>query len=76
MRAFVHTAWASVLLFGIEGNTRALKSGTAIVQSRFYFIQAGTLTQVTVFFVMSLVIENRHSPNGARPAKPSEQENN
>jgi len=49
-----------VLLFGIEGNTRALKSGTARLQSRF--------------FVMSLAIENRYSPNGARPAKPSEQE--
>ena len=36
MRAFMHTAWASVLLFGIEGNTRALTSGTAIVQSRFF----------------------------------------
>ena len=35
MRAFMHTAWATVLLFGIEGNTRALTSGTAIVQSRF-----------------------------------------
>lgn len=35
MRAFVHTAWASVLLFGLEGNTRASVSGTAIVQSRF-----------------------------------------
>ncbi len=32
----VHTAWASVLLFGMKGNTRALMSGTAIVQSRFF----------------------------------------
>ena len=38
MRAFVHTAWASVLLFGLEGNTRASVSGTAIVQSRFFVL--------------------------------------
>ena len=36
MRAFVHTAWASVLLFGLEGNTRASVSGTARLQSRFF----------------------------------------
>ena len=33
---YVHTAWASVLLFGTKGNTRASKCGTAIVQSRFF----------------------------------------
>ena len=38
MRAFVHTAWATVLLFGIEGNTRASNRGTAIVQSRFFYV--------------------------------------
>ena len=40
MRALVHTAWASVLLFGLEGNTRASSSGTAILQSRFLYIYA------------------------------------
>ena len=35
---YVHTAWASVLLFGMKGNTRALMSGTAIVQSRFFVV--------------------------------------
>ena len=29
-------AWAQCCLFGIEGNTRALSSGTAILQSRFF----------------------------------------
>ncbi len=38
MRAFMHTAWATVLLFGIEGNTRALTSGTARLQSRFFYV--------------------------------------
>ena len=37
---YVHTAWASVLLFGTKGNTRASKCGTAIVQSRFLCINA------------------------------------
>ena len=37
---YVHTAWASVLLFGTKGNTRASKCGTAIVQSRFLYINA------------------------------------
>ena len=32
----IHTAWATVLLFVREGNTRASVSGTAIVQSRFF----------------------------------------
>ena len=36
MRAFIHTAWATVLLFGTKGNTRASECGTAIVQSRFF----------------------------------------
>ena len=36
VRAFVHAAWASVLLFGLEGNTRASSSGTARLQSRFF----------------------------------------
>ena len=31
----IHTAWATVLLFGTKGNTRASECGTAIVQSRF-----------------------------------------
>ncbi|MBQ0088553.1 MAG: hypothetical protein KBT27_04390, partial [Prevotellaceae bacterium] len=31
------SAWASVLLFRFEGNTRAETSGTASLQSRFYF---------------------------------------
>ena len=43
MRALVHTAWATVLLFGTKGNTRALKSGTAIVQSRFYLYKRNTI---------------------------------
>ena len=33
----VHTAWASVLLFGMKGNTRALMSGTAIVQTPAFY---------------------------------------
>lgn len=37
-RTSVHTAWASVLLFGTKGNTRASMSGTARLQSRFLFI--------------------------------------
>lgn len=36
MRVLVHTAWASVLLFGLEGNTRASECGTARLQSRFF----------------------------------------
>lgn len=32
----IHTAWAQCCLFGIEGNTRALSSGTAILQLRFF----------------------------------------
>ena len=32
----VHTAWATVLLFGTKGNTRASVSGTARLQSRFF----------------------------------------
>ena len=36
MRALVHTAWATVLLFGTKGNTRASDSGTARLQSRFF----------------------------------------
>lgn len=38
MRALVHTAWASVLLFGLEGNTRASECGTARLQSRFFIV--------------------------------------
>ena len=43
VRAFVCArmyipAWAQCCLFGIEGNTRALKSGTAILQSRFFVV--------------------------------------
>ena len=38
MRAILHTAWATVLLFGTKGNTRASDSGTARLQSRFLFI--------------------------------------
>ena len=34
-RTIIHTAWAQCCLFRIEGNTRALGSGTATVQSRF-----------------------------------------
>ena len=40
MRAFIHTAWATVLLFGTKGNTRASVSGTARLQSRF-FVRGG-----------------------------------
>ena len=36
MRAFIHTAWATVLLFGTKGNTRASECGTARLQSRFF----------------------------------------
>ena len=32
----MHTAWATVLLFGTKGNTRASNRGTAILQSRFF----------------------------------------
>ena len=35
VRTYIHTAWAQCCLFGIEGNTRALTSGTATLQSRF-----------------------------------------
>ena len=35
-RTHIHTAWATVLLFGQKGNARALECGTAIVQSRFF----------------------------------------
>ena len=38
MRALIHTAWATVLLFGTKGNTRASISGTATLQSRFLVI--------------------------------------
>ena len=34
----MHTAWASVLLFGTKGNTRASRSGTARLQSRFFIV--------------------------------------
>ena len=40
VRVYVHTAWASVLLFGYKGNTRASTSGTARLQSRFCFYKA------------------------------------
>ena len=43
MRAFVHTAWATVLLFGTKGNTRASVSGTARLQSRFYLYKRNTI---------------------------------
>ena len=36
MRVCVHTAWATVLLFGTKGNTRASGNGTARLQSRFF----------------------------------------
>ena len=54
---YVHTAWASVLLFGTKGNTRASKCGTAIVQPRFLYINAmrlyesGTPSQTTDFLL-------------------------
>ena len=49
---YVHTAWASVLLFGMKGNTRALMSGTAIVQSRFFCcVKSGTLFSRCPLFV-------------------------
>ena len=35
-RTRIHTAWASVLLFGTKGNTRASECGTARLQSRFF----------------------------------------
>ena len=38
MRVCVHTAWATVLLFGTKGNTRASGNGTARLQSRFLFM--------------------------------------
>ena len=38
VRTYIHTAWAQCCLFGIEGNTRALTSGTARLQSRFLFV--------------------------------------
>jgi len=38
VRAQAYSAWASMLLFGIEGNTRAQNRETAIVQSRFLFV--------------------------------------
>ena len=34
----IHAAWASVLLVRNEGNARALKSGTATMQSRFFCV--------------------------------------
>ena len=50
MRAFVHTAWASVLLFGLEGNTRASSSGTARLQSRFFVlsIEVGAFKHIMI----------------------------
>jgi len=36
VRVYIHTAWATVLLFGYKGNTRASTSGTARLQSRFF----------------------------------------
>ena len=49
---YVHTAWASVLLFGTKGNTRASKCGTAIVQSRFFCcVKSGTPSQTTAFLL-------------------------
>ncbi len=53
VRAFVHTAWATVLLFGTKGNTRASDSGTAIVQSRFVLYLSGNTDAGYRFFVMS-----------------------
>ena len=46
-RYIIHTAWATVLLFVTKGNTRASVSGTAIVQSRFFYtyIESGTQTK-------------------------------
>ncbi len=45
MRAFIHTAWATVLLFGTKGNTRASECETAIVQSRFYLYKREKIVQ-------------------------------
>lgn len=38
LRTYIHAAWAQCCLFGIEGNTRALTSGTATLQSRFFVL--------------------------------------
>ena len=42
----IHTAWASVLLFGMEGNTRARVSGTATLQSRFLYVYVRTMNNI------------------------------
>ena len=59
-RSFIHTAWASVLLFGTKGNTRASRSGTAIVQSRFFlFMQTRifyTHMKKELFFTITSLI--------------------
>ena len=36
-RVYVHTARALCCMFGQKGNARALKSGTATLQSRFLY---------------------------------------
>ena len=55
---YVHTAWASVLLFGTKGNTRASKCGTAIVQSRFFCcVKSGTPSQTTDFLLYLLTFK-------------------
>ena len=68
-----HTAWASVLLFGMKGNTRALMSGTAIVQSRFFCcVKSGTPSQTTDFLLYLLTLcyliktENAENPQKSR----------
>ena len=50
----IHTAWASVLLFGTKGNTRASRSGTARLQSRFCFYKRNTGTGDRFFVYLCL----------------------
>ena len=51
-RVYTYRRGLRCCLFRVEGNSRALLSGTAIVQSRFFVVlKSGTQSQTTAFYI-------------------------
>ena len=51
-RVYTYRRGLRCCLFRVEGNSRALLSGTAIVQSRFFVVlKSGTQSLITAFYI-------------------------